>query len=161
LAAALVARGLPLAADDMLVVRAEDRVLASGGACRLKLSPASLAEVGWRPSGWPLANEAEGKHLVEPPTPPPRGAAWLPLRAVFRLTTGKAVAAAPLSPLEAAASATETIRSPELMGAEADHWARWLALCSRAPFVSVTVPPDLTALPRLADQILALLDQGL
>ena len=161
LAAALVARGLPLAADDMLVVRAKDPALASGGACRLKLSPASLAEVGWPASLWPLANDAEGKHLVEPPAPAPRGAAWLPLRAVFCLSRGEAAAAAPLSPLAAAARATDVIRSPELIGAEADPWARWLALCSRTPFFSLNVPPHLAALPRLADQVLALLDQGL
>lgn len=161
LAAALVARGLPLAADDMVVVRAEDPMLASGGACRLKLSPASLAEVGWPASGGPLANDTEGKYLVAPPTPAPRGPAWLPLRAVVHLSTGEAAAASPLSPLAAAARAADMIRSPELIGSEADPWARWLALCSRTPFVSLTVPRRLASLPRLADQVLALLDQGL
>ena len=161
LAAALVARGLPLAADDMVAVRTGDPMLASGGACRLKLSSASLAEVGWPGPGWPLANDVEGKRLVEPPPPAPHDAAWLPLRAVFCLSRGAAAAAAPLSPLAAAARATDLIRSPELGGADADHWARWLALCSRTPIVSLTVPPHLASLPRLADQVLSLLDQGL
>lgn len=161
LAAALVARGLPLAADDMVAVRAEDPMLASGGACRLKLSPASVAEVGWPASGWPLANDTEGKRLVEPPGPATHGAAWLPLRAIFWLSRGEQAAASPRSPLEAAAGAADMIRSPELIGAKADHWARWLALCSRTPIVSLTVPPHLASLPRLADLVLARLDQGL
>jgi hypothetical protein len=162
LAAALAARGLPLAADDMVAVKPGSPAMASGGAARLKLSPQSLAAVGWPAADWPLSNTVEGKRLVAAGAAAPDAAAWRPLVAVFHVVRGGADAVRRLSPIEAASAARQLIRSPQLMSAcgdEAAHWGRWLALCARTPIYALAAPDDLGELPRLADRVVAALER--
>jgi hypothetical protein len=162
LTAALTARGLALAADDMVATQPGAPSLAAGGARRLKLSPASLACLGW-PSGSRLSNDDEGKYLVAPPAVADDGAGWRPLRAVFCLGRGEA-GLNRLEPLDAAALARRIIRMPELInacGQAEDHWRRWLLLVSRTPIIALGAPDDLSAVPALAGRVAALLEREL
>ena len=162
LAAALVAQRLQLVADDMVAVRRGDPMQASGGARRLKLSPASLDGLGWPDEGWPLANNVEGKRLVAPPTTGSNCNGWLPLRAIFRLSAGDNDSLCPLTPIEAAAGAWNVIRAPQLIdvcGDRSEHWASWLALCRDTPMISLIARRDIADTPRLVDMVLSFLDR--
>jgi hypothetical protein len=162
LTAAMTARGLPLAADDLLATKAGDRPLAAGGTHRMKLSAASLAGLGW-PAGTELSNATEGKYLVAPPVVGTAGADWRPLRAVFNLIRGEP-GLRRLSPLEAAAVASRVVKMPELIdqcGQAASHWQRWIALAGRAPIVDLSAPDDLEAMPYVADLAAAFIETEL
>lgn len=159
LTAAMTARGMALVADDILATQPGARqTLAAGGARDMKLSPASLACLGW-PEGTQLSNDTEGKYLV---TPPPRsaamstdGGAWRPLRAVFHLERGEC-GLRRLTPVEAASLGRRIIRMPELIdacGQASEHWLRWMALCGHTPVIALAAPDDLGAVPALADRV--------
>jgi len=162
LTAAMTARGLPLAADDVLATQAGDQPPAAGGTHRMKLSAASLAALGW-PAGTELSNATEEKYLVVPPVIGAAGADWRPLHAVFNLIRGEP-GLRRLSPLEAAAIAPRVVKMPELIdecGQAASHWQRWMALASRVPVVDLSAPDDLEAMPYVADLAAAFIETEL
>ena len=128
LAAALVAAGGVIVADDILVLGHAGTFEVFHGACGFKLSDGSLHHIGRSSVGLDLANEVEGKYFLpvasNGPTTP------LLLDRVVLLREGSPEIT-PASRLEALAEWTNCVRMPELINTAPNAkavWQRWADL---------------------------------
>ena len=160
LGAALLARGCPIVADDLVSLRRRGRRwLVHPGIPRLKLAPRVAAHVlGAGVPSEPMIHRAPKR--VIPLSPPEVVARPLPLRAIYVLATprrGGAIAVAPLSSRDAF---LEVIRAAfNLVVHDRSRYANQFGFARRlvadVPVRRLTYPRALSRLPALCAAVLA------
>lgn len=154
LAAALLARGGELFADDMLVLHGgEDAFCASGGAAALKLSQRSLAHHCFSADGLPRANSVEAKFLL--PFGGPRSDRPARLVLLVQLMLGRPGIHS-VDAFQAISRWSGCIRMPDLLHVAPDPhflWKTWMELGATVPVVAVSHGNQLSALRGLVEGI--------
>lgn len=153
LAAMLIERGGQLYEDDMVVVEGSGPFFASGpSASGMKLSEASLRQIGRSADGLALANHVEGKYFA-PVRPAESSRAEI--GAIIQLGRGRP-GIHPAAPEEALGRWQACIRQPDLMSEAPDRallWRTWLDLAAKTEFLSVRHDGQMDVSAAAADRI--------
>ncbi len=154
LAAALHARGHPLIADDVTAVQVNDgQPTVAPGFPQLKLWPDAVAALGDAAEGLPRldpALEKRARRVVAGFAPAP-----LPLRQLYVLAPGPAIAIEPLAPRPAFLELVRHSYSARVLAgaAVADHFGQCSRLAGQVAISRLCRPQDLTLLPELARRV--------
>ncbi|WP_404367042.1 hypothetical protein AB5I39_12010 [Sphingomonas sp. MMS24-J45] len=153
LAALLIERGGQLYEDDMVVVEGHGPFFASGpSASGMKLSEASLHQIGRTADGLALANHVEGKYFA-PVRPAELSRAEI--GAIIQLGPGRP-GIHPATPEEALGRWQACIRQPDLLSEAPDRaslWRTWLDLAAQTEFLSICHDGQMHVSAAAADQI--------
>ena len=155
--AALVRRGHPLLSDDVTAVigtEADATPEVVPGSTAVKLWPDSVVALGVDPSMMPLLHEGVEKRLLHVSGRDDAGP--LPLRCIYVLDRGKAVASAPVQPRQAFSELVRHTYAVRFLGTAAvgaRHFEQCTALAQRVPVRRLIRSDDVNELDLLTSHI--------